>query len=162
MAGSAIFVVNALCTWLPVAFPSTEFPGESDYVVGITDFVGSLAFVVGALIAYLEAVNDGSFHGSAMKRFIDSGGDDQKQWMDDKLRSMLPRFSKRSSKPIRNDSLGLVSVMSNISELRRPAIDFGIQEGEDHHSYDMFRWWPTWSNFRQREQSLCRYKKSTN
>ena len=68
--GSALFVIDGFWSFLPLAKPSTEFAGEEKYGVPLAFFFGALFYQLGAVMAYLEAVNDGSFAGSAMKRLL--------------------------------------------------------------------------------------------
>lgn len=50
-----------------------------------SEFVaGAIFYQIGAVVAYLEAVNDGSFHGSAMRKLMDGHDEEQKKMMDEK------------------------------------------------------------------------------
>ncbi|KAF7552374.1 hypothetical protein G7046_g7424 [Stylonectria norvegica] len=56
--GSVIWVFNGFFAWLPLASPSTEFSGETDWAGGITAFVGATVFELGSILLMLEAVNE--------------------------------------------------------------------------------------------------------
>lgn len=90
--GSILFVIDGAWAWGPLAFPSTEWPGESKYGVPLCFFFGTWFYQVGASMAYFEAVNDGSFAGSAMKRFLDGHESDQKKLLDEKLHGFFEHF----------------------------------------------------------------------
>jgi hypothetical protein len=99
--GSAIFVINGCFAWLPLGFPDLPmFPGQAKYGVGITSCIGVLLFQISAFVAYLEAVNEGSFGGSAMRRFLDDSSsgnedDEQKEMVDAKLNLFLTHLDPR-------------------------------------------------------------------
>lgn len=65
-------------------FRSTEFPSEEDYGVGLYFFFGALLYELDATMAYLEAINDDSFQGSALNRFLQGYETDLKKMLDDK------------------------------------------------------------------------------
>lgn len=56
--GSLIFIACALFYWLPLAYPSTEFPHEAATAGGVTAFVGATLFQFGAILLVFEAVNE--------------------------------------------------------------------------------------------------------
>ncbi|KAK0741267.1 hypothetical protein B0T18DRAFT_331073 [Schizothecium vesticola] len=56
--GSIVWVINAFFVWLPLAAPSTEFPGEADIGGGWTAFIGATIFEFGSVLLMLEAVNE--------------------------------------------------------------------------------------------------------
>lgn len=56
--GSMIWVINGFFSWLPLAAPSTEFSGESDWGGGLTAFIGATVFEFGSILLMLEAVNE--------------------------------------------------------------------------------------------------------
>lgn len=58
LTGSIIWVVNAFFVWLPLAAPSTEFPGEVDIGGGWTAFIGATIFEFGSVLLMIEAVNE--------------------------------------------------------------------------------------------------------
>jgi hypothetical protein len=56
--GSAIFIACGFFYWLPVAYPSTTFPGEDTVAGGVTAFVGATLFQIGAIMLVIEACNE--------------------------------------------------------------------------------------------------------
>ena len=56
--GCAIFIICGLFYWLPIAYPSTEFPHESGTAGGVTAFVGGTLFTIGAVLLVVEATNE--------------------------------------------------------------------------------------------------------
>ncbi|KAK1829086.1 integral membrane protein [Podospora conica] len=56
--GSIVWVINAFFVWLPLAAPSTEFPGETDIAGGWTAFIGATIFEFGSVLLMIEAVNE--------------------------------------------------------------------------------------------------------
>jgi hypothetical protein len=83
-----LFVIDGVWAWGPVGWDVT-WAAEDNYASGIFFFVGALMYQVGAVMAYLEAVNNGSFSGHAMKRFIDGHDEDQKAMLDAHLHGFL-------------------------------------------------------------------------
>ncbi|KAL9078539.1 MAG: hypothetical protein Q9157_002530 [Trypethelium eluteriae] len=57
--GSIVWVINAFFSFLPLAQPSTEFPGEIQIGGGITAFIGATIFEIGSVLLLIEAVNAG-------------------------------------------------------------------------------------------------------
>lgn len=55
--GSAIWVLNGLFTFLPLAKPSWAFSDEALIGGGVTAFVGTCVFEIGSVLLLLEAVN---------------------------------------------------------------------------------------------------------
>lgn len=75
--GSAIWVVNAFFSYLPLAQPSTEFHNEVLVGGGVSAFIGATVFEIGSLLLIIEAMNDnksGCF-GWALERVL--GGDEK-------------------------------------------------------------------------------------
>lgn len=56
--GSMIFILSACFYWIPIAYPDTEFPGESLTGGGVTSFIGATLFQIGAVLLIVEAVNE--------------------------------------------------------------------------------------------------------
>jgi hypothetical protein len=56
--GSAIFIASGLFYFLPIAYPSSEFPGEDTVAGGVTSFVGATLFQIGAVLLVVEACNE--------------------------------------------------------------------------------------------------------
>lgn len=57
-----------------------EIGNEFLYGRGITAFLGVISFEIGAGLAFLEAINDGCFHGSAMRRLLEGHDTDTRKW----------------------------------------------------------------------------------
>ncbi|KAI9767605.1 MAG: hypothetical protein M1839_004462 [Geoglossum umbratile] len=73
--GSVIWVLNGFFAYLPLAQPSSEFPGELSVAAGATAFLGATVFEVGSVLLLLEAVNErreGCF-GWAVERVLVGG-----------------------------------------------------------------------------------------
>lgn len=56
--GCLLFVVAGFFYWLPIAYPDTEFPHESDVAGGVLVFIGATLFQIGAVLLFLESYND--------------------------------------------------------------------------------------------------------
>jgi hypothetical protein len=166
--GSIVWVINGFFVWLPIAFPKTEFSTETDGG-GITAFIGTVCFEIGAGLALLEAINDGSFHGSAMRRLLDGREEDHKKMVDEKIQNFF-----RHAKPSRRnrDEEEVQERADNVdpqegwdtkhledegpeptfppdkeAPTRRGAMDLGAEEGESSEYY-VFRWLPTWHSLK--------------
>ncbi|KAK4542737.1 hypothetical protein LTR36_006309 [Oleoguttula mirabilis] len=164
--GSALFVIDGAFSFGPLAFPRAQFAGETTYGGPLSFFIGALLYQVGAVMAYLEAVNDGSFHGSAMRRLLEGREEDQKSMLDEKLRDFFghlvphhhmsqneknaetaantvdPEVGWRT-KDDRNLRPGSVYPLDKAPAPRRGGIDYGAEEGESS-TYLAWRWWPSW------------------
>lgn len=148
-------------------------PGIAKYAIGVFFFVGAMLYQLGATIAYLEAVNDGSFHGSAMKRFLEGHEDDKKRMLDEKIKHTFGHLNPLHEKK-RHDQekaeheeamkvdpeLGWKSVPKRALRKgsayplvanrvpRRGGVDLGEPEEGETHEYLEWRWWPTWHAWR--------------
>ena len=72
--GCLIFVMCGLFYWLPIAYPSTEFAGESAIAGGVTAFIGATLFQIGAVLLFFESYNDRAetqFGGAMEHLFVD-------------------------------------------------------------------------------------------
>lgn len=87
--GSVLFVIDGAFSWGPTAFPRTKFAGEATYGVPLCFFFGAILYQIGATMAYLEAINDGSFQGSALKRTLEGHVEEQKAMLDEKLHTFF-------------------------------------------------------------------------
>ena len=87
--GSAMFVIDGAWSWTPQQWPSSEFPKESEYGVPLMFFFGACLYQIGGVMAYLEAVNDGSFAGAAMKKLFQGHQDVEKEFLDAKLHTFF-------------------------------------------------------------------------
>ncbi|KAK4556488.1 hypothetical protein LTR86_006632 [Recurvomyces mirabilis] len=169
--GSALFVIDGAFSWSILAFSYTEFKGEEKYGVPLCFFFGALFYQVGAVMAYLEAVNDGSFHGSAMRRVLEGHDKEQKEMLDEKLHDfvhhMVPhhRSKGRQSKADQAadqvdpeagwatkegfERPGSIYPDGKAPASRRGGVDLGGEEEEGTSSeYATWRWWPTWHALR--------------
>ncbi|KAJ9606351.1 hypothetical protein H2200_009312 [Cladophialophora chaetospira] len=168
--GSALFVICGFWAWLPLGWPDTEFPGETKYGVSLTFFFGTLFFQLGAVMAYLEAINDGSFAGSAMKRLL-LGHDKEAQEMLDKRLSeffghLKPGHHDKSAddelrekgesqvdpeagwRDVQRSNRAASTSGPRKAALRRGGLDLGEPEEGETVEYLQWRWWPTWHRLR--------------
>ncbi|KAK4508430.1 hypothetical protein PRZ48_002168 [Zasmidium cellare] len=150
--GSAIFVANGIICLLPIEYPDLKFGREARHLSGgLTCFIGALAYQFGALVAYLEAVNDGSFHGSAMKKFLQGHEDEEKQLVKAKLFAFFDHLSPsrgRDRRAMFGPESGLPTPSTTVPIARRGALDLG-SENAGSHEHERFRWWPTWRAFKK-------------
>ena len=164
--GSVLFVIDGVWAWTPLQWPSSEFSGESEFGVGLLFFFGALLYQLGATMAYLEAINDGSFAGRAMKRHLEGHEDEQKHLLDKKLHMffghMIPHHhhhddddeeleKQRSVDPEagwrtrdRAERPGSIYPEGKAPPPRRGGVDEGPTEEGEFHEYLTWRWWPTW------------------
>ena len=68
--GSILFAIDGEWAWMPLQCPSSEFKREAKSEVTLLFFFGALLYQLGAVTSYLEAINNGSFGGLTLKRFI--------------------------------------------------------------------------------------------
>lgn len=87
--GSAMFVVDGAWAWVPQQWPDSEFTGQETYGVPLLFFFGACLYQVGGVMAYLEAVNDGSFAGAAMKHLFEGHQEIEKEFLDAKLHTFF-------------------------------------------------------------------------
>lgn len=169
--GSILFVIDGAWAWTPQQWPNSEFAGESEYGVGLLFFFGALLYQLGATMAYLEAINDGSFAGRAMKRHLEGHDEDMKRILDDKLHTffghMIPhhhhddeddRGELEKQKTVdpeagwktrdREERPGSVYPEGMEPATRRGGVDAGQTEQGGFHEYLTWRWWPTWDAFK--------------
>ena len=166
--GSALFVADGALAWGPVAFGVNFESSSADKLGGpLCFFIGALFYQVGAVAAYLEAVNDGSFHGSAMRRLLDGNEDDSKKLLDDKIHDFfghikphkphhnpdtkMPEVDPEAGWKTKEDRLlrpGSIYPDGKLPAPRRGGIDLGGDETQQS-TYDTWRWWPTWRALRE-------------
>ena len=170
--GSALFVMSGAFAWSPLAFNkgNDEFPGEGTYGVTLCFFIGALFYQIGGVLAYLEAVNDGSFHGSAMRRLLEGHEDDTKNMLDAKIHHFFGHFvphphRKRDEEHAdelqnhidpnagwrtlnRKQRPGSIYPGGKAPAPRRGGIDHGEAGEGDSSTYMTWRWWPTWHTLR--------------
>src|SRR6202000_2476336 len=146
---------------------NSEFDGESEFGVGLLFFFGALFYQLGATMAYLEAINDGSFSGPAMKRHLEGHDEEKKRLLDEKLHMffghMIPhhhlhdhddeevekqnsvdpeagwKTKDRAGRP------GSIYPQDKAPAPRRGGVDMGPTEEGEFHEYLTWRWWPTWN-----------------
>lgn len=168
--GSALFVVSGAFTWGPLAFPEDEFPHETAYGGPLCFFIGALFYQIGAVMAYLEAVNDGSFHGTAMRRLFEGHEDEQRKMLDEKIQGFFGHLVPHhhhdrdaeqaetvanavdpeigwKTKDNRHLRPGSIYPPDKAPAPRRGGIDYGAEEGESS-TYLTWRWWPSWRALR--------------
>ena len=145
--GSILFVIDGAWAWTPQRWPESEFEGESEYGVGLLFFIGALFYQVGATMAYLEAINDGSFGGRAMKRHLEGHDEEAKQLLDKKLHvffgHMIPHHHHDDDK----EDLEKQETWDREAS-RRGGVDEGPTDEDAFHEYLTWRWWPTWEAFK--------------
>ncbi|KAL8243579.1 hypothetical protein R6Q59_009837 [Mikania micrantha] len=167
--GSAMFIVDAAWSWIPQKWPDTEFKNQSKYGVPLMFFFGACLYQIGGVMAYLEAVNDGSFAGAAMKRLLEGHQDIEKELLDAKLHKffghLVPHHhhgDDEDQHDQRHHSSGSAAASNSLDKShtpeelyaetkhraeRRGGIDEGPAEHAEHgkmRGYISWRWWPTW------------------
>jgi hypothetical protein len=168
--GSVLFVMDGVWAWTPLRWPSSEFEGEAEFGVGLLFFFGALFYQLGATMSYLEAINDGSFGGRAMKRHLEGHDDEAKRLLDGKLHMffghMIPHHHHHDDDNVNEDiekqkkadndnhwnTQGLHERTGSIyptnkAPPRRGGVDMGPTEEGEFHEYLTWRWWPTWHAF---------------
>ncbi|KAM3413826.1 hypothetical protein BST61_g10508 [Cercospora zeina] len=171
--GSALFVTSGVLAWGPVAFGEHfESPSAENLGGPWSFFVGALFYQVGAVSAYLEAVNDGSFHGAAMRRLLEGNEEESKKLLDEKVKTFFSHV--KPHKPHHNPSTKMPDEKNNVDPEsgwrtkesrhlrpgsiyppgkspapRRGALDLGGDESlQGSVWYTTWRWWPTWRALR--------------
>jgi hypothetical protein len=130
---------------------------------------GVLLYQLGATAAYLEAVNDGSFQGSAMKRFLEGHEREEKEMVDEHLHDffapMLHWHRSKNAKAAETfansvdpeagwktrdirQRPGSIYPIGKAPAPRRGGVDHGEAEDGDESEYMTWRWWPTWHALR--------------
>lgn len=171
--GSILFVIDGVWAWGPLAWPDSnlaENEGIATYGVTLNFFFGAILYQVGATMAYLEAINDGSFQGSAMKRLLEGHEEDQKRLLDEKLHGffghMVPHHSKHKDQDHAESRAngvdpeagwntkhtrerpGSIYPQGKAPAPRRGGMDLGPAEEGEVAEYTSWRWWPTWHGLR--------------
>ncbi|KAK5171236.1 uncharacterized protein LTR77_004380 [Saxophila tyrrhenica] len=169
--GSALFIISATWSWYPQEYPDEEYnEGLVNWGVSLTTFFGVLLFQLGATAAYLEAVNDGSFHGTAMRRLLEGHEDEDKKLADEKIHQAfshaIPHFH-RSKKAQEAEAFansvdpeagwrtrdirerpGSIYPVGKLPAPRRGGFDLGDAGEGASSEYMTWRWWPTWHALR--------------
>ncbi|KAF2451896.1 hypothetical protein P171DRAFT_426332 [Karstenula rhodostoma CBS 690.94] len=112
--GSAMFIIDGAFAFGPLASPNKHWPeGEDKYAGPMLFFLGAvICYQTGAVMAYLEAINDGCFAGVAMKRFwIEGSEEDKRKLLDAKLHTffghIIPHHHHNDSGDVHaNDMIG--------------------------------------------------------
>ncbi|KAI6824839.1 hypothetical protein KC332_g8325 [Hortaea werneckii] len=78
--GCVLFVIAGCFYWVPIAWPSTEFPGEELMAGGILSFLGATLFAVGGFLLVVEATNEKQtecFGWAVEKELFGGGGEEE-------------------------------------------------------------------------------------
>ena len=144
--GCLIFVLCGLFYWLPIAYPSTEFPGESKIAGGITAFIGATLFQVGAVLLFLESYNDRAetrFGGAMEELFVD------KLRIARRSRNHRPNHFNAEPDPKQQHSPEDSSDRKQLSPLpSQDSSDDGPTMPSDTFSERSWQWLPSWHDFR--------------
>ncbi|KAK3710058.1 hypothetical protein LTR37_010489 [Vermiconidia calcicola] len=171
--GSVLFVAGGAWAFQSAQFPNRHYANEEKLValgVPIATFIGVLCFQAGATAAYLEAVNDGSMHGSAMRRLLEGHEEDEKKILDEKIHVFfshaIPHPHKKKDEEEaerlagsvdpeagwrtreKRERPGSVYPSGKAPAPRRGGMDLGEAEEGDSSEYMTWRWWPTWHALR--------------
>ena len=173
--GSAMFVVDGAWAWVPQQWPDSEFSGQEKYGVPLLFFFGACLYQVGGVMAYLEAVNDGSFAGAAMKHLFEGHQEIEKEFLDAKLHTFFGHIvphhhrddeddDQKSGKTNHNDDDYHWDSLQNketkpeevYAEAKklvqsRGGFDQGAAKKRDEgevEEYLTWRWWPSWLNLK--------------
>jgi len=125
-AGSVIWVINGFFSWLPVQNPSTEF---SDWVSGLTAFIGATVFELGSVLLMFEAVNENR---------SDCFG-----WaVEESVYGLLHlNLAHNCTHPHAQKQTFVKGTSSNLVKIEE-------RRGESSDSGRMWSWWPTWYELR--------------
>lgn len=169
--GSILFVIDGAWSWGPLLVSGGEFAGEETYGVPLCFLIGALFYEVGATMAYFEAINDGSFAGSALRRFLQGHEGEQKRLLDEKIGEFFGHMVPGHTKADQGDTErqkeeekvdpeagwntkdsrrrpGLVYQGVKRPPRRRGGVDYGEMEEGEQVEYVKWRWWPTWHRLR--------------
>ncbi|KXS99075.1 hypothetical protein AC578_6971 [Pseudocercospora eumusae] len=58
VVGSCIWIISSLFSFLPFEYPSTRFPGETEYCVGILSCTGTICFFISSLSTIIHTLNE--------------------------------------------------------------------------------------------------------
>lgn len=164
--GSIMFIIDGLFSWVPIAFPETEFSGEEKWAVPLLFFFGACLYQIGGVMAYLEAINDGCFAGSAMKRLLKDHQDIEKELLDAKLHVFFghliphhhdddgndeehetPADPDAGWKTLTKEGSTPEDIYNETKEKveRRGGVDEGGEERGQMTGYMKWQWYPTWN-----------------
>ncbi|RMY38597.1 hypothetical protein D0865_13050 [Hortaea werneckii] len=79
--GCVLFVIAGCFYWVPIAWPSTEFRGETLTAGGILSFIGATLFAVGGFLLIVEATNEKQTEcfGWAVENELFGGGEEEEE-----------------------------------------------------------------------------------
>ncbi|KAL9083941.1 MAG: hypothetical protein Q9159_005496 [Coniocarpon cinnabarinum] len=170
--GSVLFIMDG--SWQTKSALGQDVPENlTKYGASLSFFFGALLYQLGAVMAYLEAVNDGSFQGSAMQRFLEGHEDDSKKLVDEKIHAFFGHFSphlhlhhhNNEKKAIedaassvdpelgwktkdRRERPGSIYPAGKAPAPRRGGVDHGEVDEGTSKVYMTWRWYPTWHALR--------------
>ncbi|KAK0294206.1 hypothetical protein LTS00_007180 [Friedmanniomyces endolithicus] len=148
--GSALFIIVSAFAWAPLAYPRAAFAGEQKYGVPLSFFLGALFFQLGAVVAYLEAVNTVPSHGIAMGNMLDGRETGGHEAREEALHGLFQHLVPDGSVvKVREGTAGLsIAVL----KLQRAPGSGGVDAGEagegSSNGHRTWRWWPTWHTLR--------------
>lgn len=162
--GSALFVMDGAWAWRAVAYPDLDPASLSTYGGPLSFFFGAVLYQIGAVMSYFEAINDGSFSGSAMRRFLEGHEEDSKAMLDGKIHNFFGHFvpptreeraAQKKADAVdpeagwrtrdRAERPGSVYPAGKGPAPRRGGVDLGeAEEKEKGLYYDKWRWYPSW------------------
>ncbi|KAK0256599.1 hypothetical protein LTS09_008300 [Friedmanniomyces endolithicus] len=148
--GSALFIIVSAFAWAPLAYPRAAFAGEQKYGVPLSFFLGALFFQLGAVVAYLEAVNTVPSHGIAMGNMLDGRETGGHEAREEALHGLFQHLVPDGSVvKVREGTAGLsIAVL----KLQRAPGSGGVDAGEagegSSNGHRTWRWWPTWHALR--------------
>ncbi|KAI7240076.1 hypothetical protein KC330_g1474 [Hortaea werneckii] len=84
--GCVLFVIAGCFYWVPIAWPSTEFRGETLTAGGILSFIGATLFAVGGFLLIVEATNEKQTEcfGWAVESELFGGGEEEEKYPSDR------------------------------------------------------------------------------
>ena len=166
--GSALFIISSCFSWVPLAYPKITIENLVTYGGPLTFFFGACLYQIGGVMAYLEAVNDGSFAGAAMKRLLEGHQDIEKELLDAKLHTffghLVPHHHHEDDEDEKQRKSTADAGESNWDSVtkgdsqpediyneakervdRRTGVDMGGAPSQGEvREYLAWRWWPTW------------------
>ena len=140
--GSAVWVINAFFSWLPLVKPSSAFNGELLYGGGVTAFIGAVVFFeTGSILLLFEAINEnntGCF-GWAIEGLFDEENSDGRDGKGPMPRIKPERQNCQHHHRNRRNFVGS-SVASIASEHK--------EANENDKGAKTWQWWPSWHTLR--------------
>lgn len=135
-----MWVINAFFVWLPLAAPSTEFPGEETTGGGVTAFIGATVFEIGSVLLMLEAVNENrsADFGWALENALESTG------------SLVLRPDHDSCTHSHKQTTSFLKARAELGGDNDGAVSGSAAENEGDADRKQFgaqrqwSWWPSW------------------